>query len=75
MAFGGGWTLRIGDRTGPDRTVRAARHKIVHVGPTWGCALGVVQTQRRTAVRTSYVTRMTIFAEEAWSCICGHVVI
>jgi len=37
MAFGGGWTLGV--MTGPDRTVHAASHKIVHVGPTRGCAL------------------------------------
>jgi len=49
--------------TEQDWIVRAASHKIIHVGPTRGCAVGWWYRQRRTAVRTSNVTRMTVFAK------------
>ena len=64
------WWLTGPDRTGP---VRATSHKTVHGGPTGCCAPGVEKTQRRTAVRTSNVTQMTVYTEEGWSCICGCV--
>jgi hypothetical protein len=70
MAFGEGWTLRIGDPTGPDRIVRAASHKIVHVGPTWGSTMGWYR-HNGTPLREPHVTRMPVSAEETCPASAG----